>query len=63
MDDNKPGNPWMKSLMIWAAVIFSLVLFGNLMGGATGAAGSNAITYSQFVEQVDQGQEIGRAHV
>src|SRR6476660_8643450 len=41
--DKKPGNPWTKSLLIWAGVLFALVLFGQ------------TIAYSEFVRQVDEG--------
>ena len=26
MNEKKPGNPWAKSLMIWMAVLFGLVM-------------------------------------
>ena len=56
MDDNKPGNPWLKSLLIWAAVLFAVVLFGSLMGGGTSTTASPTIPYSQFVSEVDAGK-------
>ena len=56
MDDNKPGNPWLKSLLIWAAVLFAVVLFGSLMGGGTSTTASPTIPYSQFVSEVDEGK-------
>jgi hypothetical protein len=31
--DKEPGNNWMKSLAIWAAILLGLVIFVQLMGG------------------------------
>jgi cell division protease FtsH len=52
--DRKPGNPWTKSLLIWAAVIFGLVLFARAFDGGAAAPGE-AVPYSTFVRQVDEG--------
>src|SRR5690349_4433181 len=54
MDEKKPGNPWTKSLLIWVAVLFGLVLVMQMIGGGR-AATANAMPYSQFVQQVDEG--------
>ncbi len=53
--DKKPGNPWTRSLMIWVAVLFGLVLFAQLLDGGTRAGAGEAIAYSDFVRQVDEG--------
>ncbi|MGE5563183.1 MAG: ATP-dependent zinc metalloprotease FtsH [Bacillota bacterium] len=53
--DKKPGNPWTKSLLIWAGVLFALVLFVQMIGGGSRTAAGQAIPYSEFVHQVDQG--------
>jgi cell division protease FtsH len=53
--DKKPGNPWTKSLMIWAAVLFGLVLFAQMIDGGSRAATGESIAYSDFVRQVDEG--------
>jgi cell division protease FtsH len=56
MDDQekKPSNPWTKSLFIWMAVLLGLVLFVQSIGGGR-AAPAEAMAYSEFVNQVDEG--------
>src|SRR5215210_8477373 len=54
MNEKKPGNPWTKSLLIWVGVLFGLVLFVQMIEGPRAAA-SQAIPYSEFVRQVDEG--------
>ncbi|MBA3668313.1 MAG: ATP-dependent metallopeptidase FtsH/Yme1/Tma family protein [Sphingomonas sp.] len=58
MDDKtpekKPGNPWTKSLIIWVAVIFGLVLFVRAFDSGTAVQGP-PLAYSEFVKQVDEG--------
>src|SRR3954452_18641568 len=51
----KPGNPWTKSLLIWVGVLFALVLFVQMIGGGSRATTGDAMTYSEFVRQVDAG--------
>ena len=53
--DKKPGNPWTKSLLIWAGVLFVLVLFVQMIDGGSRAATGQAMPYSEFVRQVDEG--------
>ena len=53
--DKKPRNPWTKSLMIWGGVIFALFLVVQMIGGGERAATGQAIAYSEFVRQVDEG--------
>src|SRR3954447_11968072 len=53
--DKKPGNPWTKSLLIWAGVLFALVLFVQMIDGGSRTATGQAIPYSEFVRQVDEG--------
>jgi cell division protease FtsH len=53
--DKKPGNPWTKSLLIWIGVIFAAVLLVQMIGGSSTAATGQAIPYSEFVKQVDEG--------
>jgi cell division protease FtsH len=57
MDDKekKPGNPWTKSLLIWVGVLFALVLFVQMIDGGSRTATGQAIAYSEFVRQVDEG--------
>ena len=62
MDDDKTpkndpeggGNPWMRSIAIWAGIIFAMLLVASMFGGGTKAGDS--IAYSDFVSQVKQGQ-------
>ena len=54
MNEKKPGNPWAKSLMIWMAVLFGLVLLSQMFGGNRAAA-AGAIPYSQFISDVNEG--------
>jgi cell division protease FtsH len=53
--EKKPGNPWTKSLLIWIAVLFALVLFVQMIDGGHSTATGQSIPYSEFVRQVDQG--------
>src|SRR2546423_5876636 len=53
--DKKPGNPWTKSLLIWVGVLLALVLFVQMIDGGSRASTGQAIPYSEFVKQVDQG--------
>jgi cell division protease FtsH len=53
--EKKPGNPWTKSLLIWVGVIFAAVLLVQMIGGSSTAATGQAIPYSEFVRQVDDG--------
>ncbi len=54
MDEKKPGNPWTKSLLIWMAVLFGLVLVVQMIGGGQ-APTAHPMPYSQFVREVDEG--------
>ena len=53
--DKKPANPWTKSLLIWVAVLFGLVLFAQLVDGGGKTAVGQPIAYSDFIRQVDEG--------
>src|SRR5438874_7927273 len=53
--EKKPGNPWTKSLLIWAGVLFALVLFVQMIDGGSRAATGTPIAYSEFVRQVNGG--------
>ncbi len=53
MNDKKPTNPWTKSLFIWVAILLALVLFVQSVGGTRETPG-NAMTYSEFVAQVNE---------
>jgi len=53
--DKKPGNPWTKSLLIWAGVLLALVLFVQMIDGGSRAQAGQSMAYSEFVRQVDAG--------
>ncbi|HLO20579.1 MAG TPA: ATP-dependent metallopeptidase FtsH/Yme1/Tma family protein, partial [Sphingomicrobium sp.] len=53
--EKKPGNPWTKSLLIWVGVLFALVLLVQMIDGGSRSANGQAIPYSEFVRQVDEG--------
>ncbi len=55
MNEKKPGNPWTKSLLIWVAVLFGLVLFVQMIDGGRAPPPGEPIPYSEFVRQVDEG--------
>ena len=54
-DKEKKPNPWTKSLLIWAGVLFALVLFVQMIDGGSRTQTGQALPYSEFVRQVDQG--------
>ena len=55
-DPNGSGNPWMKSLFIWAGILLALILFVQIVdGGGSRGAGGNAMAYSEFLNRVDEG--------
>ncbi|WP_332812226.1 ATP-dependent metallopeptidase FtsH/Yme1/Tma family protein, partial [Sphingomonas sp.] len=54
-EDKEPqGNPWMKSLFIWAGILLALVIFVQLVEGGRGTA-STGMAYSEFLNRVDEG--------
>jgi cell division protease FtsH len=55
-DDKQPpqGNPWIKSLLIWAAIILSMLMVASLFTSGGAATGKN-LPYSEFKNQVSQG--------
>ncbi len=55
MNEKKPTSPWAKSLMIWAGVLFGLVLFVQMADGGSRTTTGDPIAYSEFVRQVDEG--------
>ena len=40
--EKKPGNPWTKSLLIWAGLLFALVLFVQMIDGGSRTATGNS---------------------
>ena len=55
MNEKKPASAWTKSLLIWVGVLFGLVLFVQMIDGGARPAPGQAIAYSDFIRQVDQG--------
>src|SRR5687767_8596504 len=54
-EDKEPqGNPWMKSLFIWAGILLTLVIFVQLIEGGRSSP-ANGIPYSEFLNRVDDG--------
>ena len=61
-NDKQPGqdngggnNPWMKSLLIWVGILLGLAIIVTMFDGRTAAAQGNAISYSTFVQKIDEG--------
>jgi len=62
MNDDKPTgagpktpNPWMKSMLIWAGILFGLLLFAQLIGGNTKDRAATPLAYSEFLDNVEEG--------
>jgi cell division protease FtsH len=55
MNEKKPASPWVKNLLIWVAIVFGLLLYVQMIGGTSRTTSGQAIAYSDFVRQVDQG--------
>ncbi len=56
-NDKQPesgGNPWMKSLLVWVAILVGLALFVTLVDGRTSQPASGTIAYSTFLDKVDE---------
>ena len=49
------GNPWMKSLLIWVAILFALALFVTMIDGRATTDSGSTVAYSQFLDKVDEG--------
>ena len=49
------GNPWMKSLFIWAGILLALVLFVQIVDGGGRTAAGEGMAYSEFLNRVDEG--------
>ena len=53
-DKDPPSNPWMKSAMIWVAILLALVVVASIFGSGSQAAGQS-IAYSDFKQKVEDG--------
>src|SRR5687768_7232648 len=55
-DKDPSGNPWMKSLFIWAGILLALILFVQIVdGGGSRSAAAGSMPYSEFLNRVDEG--------
>ncbi|MEQ9662704.1 MAG: ATP-dependent zinc metalloprotease FtsH [Parasphingopyxis sp.] len=58
-DDRDPQqggpSPWVKSLFIWAGILFALVIFVTMFGGSQSSA-DETLSYSEFLDRVEEGQ-------
>ena len=57
-NDKQPeggGNPWIKSLLIWVAILLGLAIFVTLIDGRSTSATGSTIAYSSFLDKVDEG--------
>ncbi|MBB4099597.1 ATP-dependent zinc metalloprotease FtsH [Sphingomonas kyeonggiensis] len=50
------GNPWMKSLLIWVGILAALALFVTMFDNRNAPATGDAISYSQFIAKVNNGE-------
>ncbi|WP_194744382.1 ATP-dependent zinc metalloprotease FtsH [Thermaurantiacus tibetensis] len=59
MADNprKPPSPMMKNLLLWAGILFALVLVVQVVQGPSRSErGGQEIAYSEFLKKIDEGQ-------
>ena len=58
-NDKQPdgnGNPWMKSLMVWVAILVAIALFVTVIeGSGRTAVQSGSLSYSTFLAKVQEG--------
>jgi len=52
-DPQPPGNPWVKSLLVWGGIFLALLLVVSMFGTPSESAGS--IPYSEFRTKVAEG--------
>jgi cell division protease FtsH len=56
--DNGGGNapnPWMKSLLVWVAILLGLAVFVTAIDGRNSGGNADQIAYSAFLDKVDEG--------
>ncbi|NNC47793.1 MAG: ATP-dependent metallopeptidase FtsH/Yme1/Tma family protein [Sphingomonas sp.] len=51
-----PQNNWTKSLIVWVAIIFGMVLFVQALSGTSGNEAGEQIPYSEFMSDVEEGK-------
>ncbi len=55
-DDKQPnGNPWIKSVAIWAGILIALAAFVMVFDGRSRTATGTGIAYSDFLAKVEEG--------
>ncbi|WP_375390777.1 ATP-dependent zinc metalloprotease FtsH [uncultured Sphingomonas sp.] len=52
--ENSGGNPWMKSLLVWVAILLGLALFVTVIDGRPSQPSGGTIAYSTFLDKVDE---------
>lgn len=53
-DDQPPGNPWIKSLLVWGGIFLALLLVVSMFGARNDTSGA-LIRYSDFRAKVAEG--------
>ncbi|WP_265528756.1 ATP-dependent zinc metalloprotease FtsH [Sphingomicrobium marinum] len=51
-----PQSNWTKSLIVWVAIIFGMVLFVQALSGTSGNEAGEQIPYSEFMSDVEEGK-------
>ncbi|MFM9853075.1 MAG: ATP-dependent zinc metalloprotease FtsH [Sphingomonadaceae bacterium] len=54
-DNNQPTNPWMKSLLIWIAVLLAVGTLVSLLDNRGSSTKTEMMAYSDFLAKVDDG--------
>ena len=54
-DKEPQGNPWMRSIAVWAAIMIGLFLFVSMFAGNTRKDAGTSVDYSVFLSHVDEG--------
>ncbi len=55
-DDNGPqSNPWMKSLLIWVAVLLAIGTIVSLVDTRASTTKSDVLAYSDFISKISEG--------
>jgi cell division protease FtsH len=54
-DKEPQGNPWMRSIAVWAAIMIGLFLFVSMFAGNSRKDAGTAVDYSVFLSHVDEG--------
>jgi cell division protease FtsH len=55
-DNNQPTNPWVKSLLIWVAVLLAVGTLVSLLDNRGTSSKAEVMAYSDFLAKIDDGQ-------